>query len=725
MNSSATVAVLFCDIVDSTARQVRLGDRTADDMRHRLFPQLTRCVSAGGGKVVKSLGDGLMVVFEHSTIGALECAVRMHAVAAAFDPDDPLRLRIGVSIGEVVCEDDDWFGTPVVEAARLCAAAEVDGTLAHVMVASLVGSRGDHYTFENAGMRSLKGLAEPVPVVELVGGTDASHQPLGVPPPSDDLLDSGAQPLLNADNTRHTQKVGGRIRPFVGALAVTLIVVGGAAVWRAGGGSTGDAEVVDASVGDDQGAQDGGAKGSAPTGYTPVVEEVACNETLSVDIPDVRCGYLVVPENRQDPKSRMIRVHFAMAPARSSSDADPVVMMGFNEHLNRTSLRDVADVYALSVRGFETAVTDELRCGEISGAWTSLFPLRPDDPAGVQRVAAAAGACAERLRASGVDLDGYNWKEVALDMRDLAIARSLDKVNIAAEGYLALPAVQLARSNPSMTATLLLTNPVAPGASEFAEAPRSAALELDHLDDLCSRDAVCSSAYGDLRAAFDQRVAILDADPVVVRTHSLDGEGPYEILLDGQRLGAALATSMRASAQLGLVPASMQGASVDLIAAVSMNDAIRGFLGASASPGASLSMKCSYDALPTRVADAITASGSYVVGAGDPTFVPICGAWYVQPRFYDLSGPLQEDLPVLVAEGALAASGVNRWGAELTESVEAPVLLRFDTLSEDLIYDPPACLAEIRNAFVVDPSSVDGVAECERRSPPIKWVTGT
>lgn len=718
MESSTTAAVLFCDIVGSTARQARLGDRGADELRHRLFPLLERCVVAGGGHLVKTLGDGLMAVFERSTIGALECAVRMHATAAEFDPIDPLELRIGVSIGEVLEEDGDWFGTPVVEAARLCAAADAKGTLAHAMVASLVGSRGDHYTFGDTGVRSLKGMSDPVPVVSLLGGTDAAGHPLGASSASE--MASGGAPVASDDPVNPPERsMVARVRPYIAALAVALIVVGGAAVWRStgaasGAGSTDEEQVV--------GQED---PGSEPNGYTPVVEKADCAQEVILDIPEARCGFLVVPENREDPASKLIRVQYTMAPARSDTGADPVVMMGFNEQLNRTSLRDVADVYALGVRGFDPGTRVNLQCDELRSAWEQRFSLDPDNPSGIQSVAAAAGACATRLRSEGADLNGYNWKQVALDIRDLAIAESLDRVNIATESYLALAAVQVVRLNPGLTSSLLLTNPVAPGASGSAEAPRSVALELDHMDELCTNDPACSVAHGDLRRVFEQRAAALDSDPVVVSTESLDGDGPFTILLEGQRLGAALAASMRASAQLGLVPASIQGASPELIAAVSINDPMKAFFADHSSAGADLSMRCSYDAQPTRVSEALMASGSYVAGAGDRALAPMCEAWNVKSRFNDLSGPLQEDLPVLVAEGGLAASGVNEWGTQLTELVDSPVMLRFDTLSEDLIYDPPACLAEIRNAFVVDPTSVTGVAECERESPPIKWVAGT
>ena len=45
---------------------------------------------------------------------------------------EPLGVRIGMSAGEAVEEDDDYFGDPVVEAARLCAAANGGQILAGV-----------------------------------------------------------------------------------------------------------------------------------------------------------------------------------------------------------------------------------------------------------------------------------------------------------------------------------------------------------------------------------------------------------------------------------------------------------------------------------------------------------------------------------------------------------------------------------------------------------------
>ncbi len=50
-------------------------------------------MSTSDGLVVKTLGDGLMAVFQRSTVSALECAATMHSIAQGFDPEDPLELR--------------------------------------------------------------------------------------------------------------------------------------------------------------------------------------------------------------------------------------------------------------------------------------------------------------------------------------------------------------------------------------------------------------------------------------------------------------------------------------------------------------------------------------------------------------------------------------------------------------------------------------------------------
>ncbi|HWS46229.1 MAG TPA: adenylate/guanylate cyclase domain-containing protein, partial [Acidimicrobiia bacterium] len=164
---TATVSVLFCDLVGSTERQSRLGDDASDVFRRRYFAALREVVARTRGEEVKNTGDGLMVVFRHSALDAVACAVAMQEAIAALDADDPAQIYVGISAGEAAEDDNDWFGTPVNEAARLCAAAQPGQTLTNEVVRGLVGTRG-RFEFRSIGPLTLKGLPGPVATVEVV-----------------------------------------------------------------------------------------------------------------------------------------------------------------------------------------------------------------------------------------------------------------------------------------------------------------------------------------------------------------------------------------------------------------------------------------------------------------------------------------------------------------------------------------------------------------------------
>jgi class 3 adenylate cyclase/tetratricopeptide (TPR) repeat protein len=164
----ATLSVLFTDAVASTEALTRLGDERFGAIERAHLELLRAALKTCGGREVKSLGDGLMVVFDGAA-EALGCAVAMQqAVEAAHRRgEDGLALRVGVASGDVTVGDDgDVHGTAVVEAARLCAAAGAGRILASALARGLAGSRGGH-AFTALGPVALKGLAEPVSTVEV------------------------------------------------------------------------------------------------------------------------------------------------------------------------------------------------------------------------------------------------------------------------------------------------------------------------------------------------------------------------------------------------------------------------------------------------------------------------------------------------------------------------------------------------------------------------------
>jgi len=163
-----TRAVVFCDVAASTELRDRLGDAEADAWFGDLSGRIEAAVTDADGIVVKWLGDGAMAVFT-SAAGALDAAVAMQQGTHAYGRNpgvEPGQLRVGVSIGDVSGTGDDFFGMPVVQAARLCSAARPQEILAADIVRVLAGSRCSHPT-SPAGEYDLKGIPEPLAVARV------------------------------------------------------------------------------------------------------------------------------------------------------------------------------------------------------------------------------------------------------------------------------------------------------------------------------------------------------------------------------------------------------------------------------------------------------------------------------------------------------------------------------------------------------------------------------
>ncbi len=163
MKESVELAtVLLTDLVDSTRLANALGPRRADKLREEHFALLRDAIASWRGREVKNTGDGLMVAFT-SASAAVECAVSMQQLLERRqrDKEPSLHLRIGLGAGESTVKDGDYFGTPTIEAARLCAQAPSDGILASGAVKMLAG-RCEGVEFESAGWRELKGFPEPM-----------------------------------------------------------------------------------------------------------------------------------------------------------------------------------------------------------------------------------------------------------------------------------------------------------------------------------------------------------------------------------------------------------------------------------------------------------------------------------------------------------------------------------------------------------------------------------
>lgn len=151
------LAVVFTDLEGFTRFTARAGDEAATALLAEHHLAVGPIVRSRGGRVVKRIGDGLMLAFPDAA-AAVHCAAELVGTAP-----DPLRLRAGVHCGEVVVTRDDVIGHVVNVAARVTEAATGGQVLVTEAAAEAAGElRG--ITLSRPRRRYFKGIDEAVRV---------------------------------------------------------------------------------------------------------------------------------------------------------------------------------------------------------------------------------------------------------------------------------------------------------------------------------------------------------------------------------------------------------------------------------------------------------------------------------------------------------------------------------------------------------------------------------
>jgi class 3 adenylate cyclase/DNA-binding CsgD family transcriptional regulator len=169
---AGTLTLLFTDLVGSTESLVALGEDRYDSVRDEHDVLVGGTIGAHHGEIVKHTGDGYMAVFSLAADAVAAAAEIQRLVWRRNEASQvALRVRIGISAGDVTERAGDYHGVAAVEAVRLCATAVGGQILASETVRSLVGSRGGH-DFVALGEVDLKGLP-PFAAVAVRWGEDA------------------------------------------------------------------------------------------------------------------------------------------------------------------------------------------------------------------------------------------------------------------------------------------------------------------------------------------------------------------------------------------------------------------------------------------------------------------------------------------------------------------------------------------------------------------------
>jgi len=272
------------------------------------------------------------------------------------------------------------------------------------------------------------------------------------------------------------------------------------------------------------------------------------------------CGTLVVPENRNDPSSRLIALPVKRIPASGEIQAGPIFWLTGGPGSSNMKYRRVEwfhenhDIVLVGYRGVDGTVF--LGCPEVDVAMRSGLPMMSRESMTDQGEAIAT--CAERLTAKGIGLDGYTVLEVVDDVEAARKALGYERINLESGSYGTRLAQIYTWRYPDKVHrnAMVAVNP--PGRFWWDGAILQE--QIQRYSALCAEDEYCASRTSNLAASIQTAldnmpkrwlVFPVDRDAVLFATfmglYSVDGAAStFDVWLaaaDGDYSGMAMTTA--------------------------------------------------------------------------------------------------------------------------------------------------------------------------------------
>jgi pimeloyl-ACP methyl ester carboxylesterase len=221
------------------------------------------------------------------------------------------------------------------------------------------------------------------------------------------------------------------------------------------------------------------------------------------------CGTLVVPENRADPRSRLIALPVTRIHARSDSPAEPIFRLEGGPGLTNmdfskaSRFADDHDVVLVGYRGVDSSV--RLDCPEVESALK-----RSTDLLGGESLRAYADGfrtCAARLTDDGVDVAGYSLAQRVDDLEAARTALGYGRIDLVSESAGTRTAMIYSWRYPESLHRSVMIGVNPPG--HFLWDAKTTDEQIGRYADLCSQDDGCSRRTDDLAASMRRTAADL------------------------------------------------------------------------------------------------------------------------------------------------------------------------------------------------------------------------
>ena len=252
---------------------------------------------------------------------------------------------------------------------------------------------------------------------------------------------------------------------------------------------------------------------------------------------NVECGWLTVPESRNRPLGRTVRLNVVVARTANTSGAPPVVnfsggpgQAGAPVRWNPGLVAPVRDLIYFDQRG--TGNSQPALCPEFNDDYSANRNSTPREN-WVENEKPIIQRCVELLRAQGIDAEAYNTTTSAQDVADLRRALGYPKWIIRGGSYGTRLAQEVMRTDPLGVHAAVLIAPAPAGRQgEALEWRMSMQYTFEKLFAACAADSTCHNAFPDPEGDFYALWESLNREPI----RTLAANGPDTVVLSGDRL---------------------------------------------------------------------------------------------------------------------------------------------------------------------------------------------
>lgn len=430
-----------------------------------------------------------------------------------------------------------------------------------------------------------------------------------------------------------------------------------------------------------------------PTQPLPRFELTTAGDQFPAQVPssfDSTLGWLVVAEDRADPRSSEIRLPVAIVHSRSGRMNDPVVYLAGGPGVSSLTAAAYPGAYPwledrdfiiVGQRGTQDA-KPALICPEYHEAVN----------AGTEAVAAVK-ACRARLTAEGISVENYDSEASAADLEDLRHVLGTETWNLYATSYGTRLALTYARAYGSNLRTMVLDSPLPPNAIYDDESALNFESTLRAILSDCAAQPACNEAYPDLENRFFDRIEDTSQFPISVDGITEPVTGADLAALVSLSSGRDVMNAPRVmDAIAGLEPRVLQA----LAAPVEASDFAWGMR---------FSVWCR-EALPFSQRSRSSGPDATLGGFESAAIKPeLCAAWNVLPVDPEFAAPVVSEVPTLILAGEFDPLTPPAWGELTAETLSNSrvVSVRGEAHLPTQQWDGDGCAMALVDVFIDAP----------------------